>query len=115
MRLLRGEDILIANVEVASSLWSRTKGLLGRAGLPEDQALWIKPCNSVHTYFMRFPIDLVFVDSKLRVRRTFARVEPGRLIWPVWGASSVFECTAGFLDRHPLLPGEHLHVDPALS
>ena len=105
----------LGQLEVAETLWARTKGLLGRTELAPKQGLWIKRTNSVHTFFMRFAIDLVFVDRSLRVRKTYQNVGPGRLIWPVWSASSVIELPAGFLDQHPFKKGEQLHVDRTLS
>jgi len=115
MKLCRAEEVLVPHLEVADRLWSRTLGLIGRESLADDQALWIHRCNSVHTFFMRFAIDLVFVDRHLKVRKTLAHIQPGRLVLPVWGASSVFEFNSGFLKRHPIYKGEKLHVDHSLS
>lgn len=102
---------LIPNLEVADTVWTRMKGLLGRKHLPADRALWIKPCNSVHTFFMNFAIDLVFVDDAMVVKKTYQAVKPGRLVWPVWRASSVIELSEGFLQTNPIRIGEQLHVD----
>lgn len=115
MLLRKGSEILIARLEVADTLWSRVRGLLGRTELAADRALLIKRCNSIHTFFMKFAIDAVFVDDQLRVRKTFARLNPGRIVFPVWGATSVIEFSAGFLQDHPLTIGEQLHVDHTLS
>jgi uncharacterized membrane protein (UPF0127 family) len=106
---------LLPRLEVAESSWARMKGLLGRSHLAEDQGLWIKRCNSVHTFFMKFTIDLVFLNRDMEVKRTFKRVRPGRMVWPVWGAHSVIELSEGFLEKHPLKVGEKLHVDSSLS
>ncbi len=106
---------LVPNLVVAKTLWQRNKGLLGRERLPEGEALWILRCNSIHTFFMRFAIDLIFLDSKMSVRKTVGQVKPGRVVLPVWRASSVVELPAGFLSQHELLVGEKLNVDPALS
>jgi uncharacterized membrane protein (UPF0127 family) len=116
MRLMKnGGGTLIENLEEAATMWSRLRGLLGRDSLAEDSGLWIRRCNSVHTFFMRFPLDLVFVDRDLVVRKTVAGVRPGRVVPPVWRADSVIELREGFLRRHPLAIGERLYVDPALS
>ena len=106
---------LVPKLEVASTLWTRTKGLIGRASLPADQALWIHRCNSIHTFFMKFAIDLVFVDNKMVVRKTMSTVKPNRLVLPVIRATSVIEFPAGFLDLNPISVGEQLHVDHPLS
>lgn len=113
--LKRDDIILVPRLEVATSFWARSKGLLGRRELPAGNALWIKPCNSVHTFFMKFPIDLIFLDRDLRVLKTIANVPAGRLTLPVWKASSVIELPAGFLAGTNVQTGERLYVDPALS
>ncbi|NJL24647.1 MAG: DUF192 domain-containing protein [Calothrix sp. SM1_5_4] len=105
---------LVPRLEVASTLWTRTKGLLGREELPEGAALWILRCNSVHTFFMNFAIDLIFINRRMVVTKTVSRVPPGRLVLPVLGASSVIELPAGFLETHPVKIGDELHVDSAL-
>nr|WP_241018288.1 DUF192 domain-containing protein [Paraburkholderia sp. Tr-20389] len=57
----RGEARRIA-VDVADRPFERMRGLLGRSGIDADRALWLEPCNAVHTFGMRFPIDVVFID-----------------------------------------------------
>jgi len=117
MRLVNKSDnkTLISHLEVAQGLWPRMKGLLGRKNLPADQALWIPRCNSIHTFFMKFPIDLVFIDADMVVKKTIAGVRPGRVVWPVWQATGVIELSEGFLQNNPLRIGEQLHVDHPLS
>jgi uncharacterized membrane protein (UPF0127 family) len=105
------KKVLIPNLEVADSVWTRMKGLLGRESLEDDQALWITKCSSVHTFFMKFPIDLIFVDRQLVVKRVFKNVKPARIVWAVFSADSVLELKAGFLEKNPLVEGEQLHVD----
>ena len=116
MTLKRGSHgPALAKLEPAFGLWARTRGLLGRPGLAPATALWIRPCNSVHTFFMKFALDLVFLDGDLTVRKVYRNVGPGRLIWPVWRAKSVLEFEAGFLNETSLSPGETLYVDHTLS
>ncbi|MGZ3722350.1 MAG: DUF192 domain-containing protein [Bdellovibrionales bacterium] len=115
MRLSASDKTLLENLEVADTMWTRNKGLLGRAKLNPGQGLWILRCNAIHTFFMKFAIDLVFVNKKMVVVKTISRVSPGRITLPVWRASSVFELEAGFLEKHPLKVGEKLNVDSTLS
>ncbi len=103
------------HVEQAISFWSRTRGLLGRATLPAGQALWIHgtdliACNSIHTLFMRFAIDVIFVDRDLIVRKVYRDLKPWRMTWPAFGAHSVFELPAGTLAHRPVEVGDQLHV-----
>lgn len=101
---------LIPNLEVADGFRSRGKGLLGRSKLNEDAGMWIHRCNSIHTFFMKFSIDCVFVDKKLKVKAIYTDVKPWRLILPVWGASSVFEMASGSVARMHICVGDQLYV-----
>jgi len=108
--LKRNSEVLTTELKIADNPWLRAKGLLGRESLPSDEVLWIKPCNNIHTFFMKFPIDVVFTDRNLKVVKVRRNVVPGRLILPVWRASNTFECAVGFLDRHQIREGDQLHV-----
>lgn len=117
MRLVskRTNQTLVPNLEVANSLWSRMRGLLGRTELPSDRALYIPRCGSVHTFFMNFPIDLVFVNDRMEVTKLVKHVGPGRLVFAGLRARHVIELSAGFLDINPIQLGEQLHVDHTIS
>lgn len=106
---------LVPKLEIATGMWSRMKGLLGRSELPATEALLIKECDSIHTFFMRFSIDVVFVDAKMIVKKTVANVRPGRLVYGHWRAAHVIEFSEGFLENNPIQIGEQLHVDHTLS
>src|SRR5437762_1433524 len=64
---------------VADTAPARMRGLLGRDGLEEGEGLLIRPTNSVHMFFMRFAIDVVFVDRELAVRKIVERLRPWRM------------------------------------
>jgi hypothetical protein len=83
------------NVRIAKSMWARFWGLMGRRSLPGDEGLWIAPCSSVHTFFMRFPIDVVFLDRGGRVVKIVAAMKPWRAAVGGSGAHSVLELNAG--------------------
>ena len=67
-------------IEVASTAAQRVRGLLGRECLEDGQGLLFKGCSSLHTFFMRFPIDIVFTDKDGRVLKTAAGVKPFKLV-----------------------------------
>lgn len=94
VRNITRQTMLGTEVEVAGSGGTRRKGLLGRTGLVAGGGLWIVPCESVHTFFMRFPIDLVYLDRKNRVRKVRHAVGPWRLS-ACLTAHSVLELPAG--------------------
>jgi uncharacterized membrane protein (UPF0127 family) len=93
--LTRGTT-LATQLEVAGSGSTRRKGLLGREGLAPGEGLWIVPCESVHTFFMRFPIDLVYLDRKNRIRKLRSTVVPWRLS-ACFTAHSILELPAGVI------------------
>jgi uncharacterized protein len=101
-----------SRLEVAGDSASRRKGLLGRPALDTDTALIIAPCSSIHTCFMQFAIDVLFVARDGRVLKTRTAVPPWRLSG-AWGAFSVIELAAGALRRSGTLPGDHLAVEKA--
>ena len=80
--------------EVAGSNAKRSKGLLGRTGLARGEGMWIVPCEAVHTFFMRFPIDLIYLDRKLKVKKVRMGV-PAWRISACLTAHSVIELPVG--------------------
>ncbi|MDZ7732025.1 MAG: DUF192 domain-containing protein [Acidimicrobiia bacterium] len=104
--LLRDGEVL-ATLEVAESFRDRTRGLLGRDGL--DGALLLRPAKSVHTFRMRFPLDVAFVDRDLTVLRT-VRLAPNRLCRPCVRATAVVETEAGNLERWGVRVGDVLEI-----
>lgn len=105
-----GAELLLDNLEVAESLIKRGTGLLGRTHLEPNQALWIKPCNNIHTFFMKFAIDCIFVDRNLEIKKIVKTVKPFRMVGPYWKAHSVIETKAGFAEEKNLQIGDQLYV-----
>ena len=104
------KQTLVPRLRVADSFWSRGIGLLTTADWSEDEGLWLRPGNSIHTFFMRMTIDCVFVDRQLTVVRTYENVKPWRMIAPLFAAHSVFELPAGSIRRLSIQTGEVLYV-----
>src|SRR3954449_9691561 len=102
--LVRDGEVL-ATVEVAESRRDRAKGLLGRDGI--DGALLLRPGKSVHTFRMRFPIDVAFCDRQLRVVK-LTTLPRNRVTRPVLRAHAVFETEAGVMRQWGLRPGDRL-------
>lgn len=99
MRLInqtRG-TVLAENIVFADTPLKRLKGLLGNMSLLDGQALIIKPCNCVHTLFMRFPIDVLFVGKNNKVVKALGRLIPFRLSKLYWKSQMVVELPCGKL------------------
>lgn len=113
MAILRNQtqdSMVIDSLQIAKSFKDRGIGLLGKKTLNENEGLWILYCNSIHTFFMNFAIDCVFVDTHLKVKAIRHQVKPWRWILPVWGATSVFELPAGTALRLKISIGDQLYV-----
>ncbi|MDY6794040.1 MAG: DUF192 domain-containing protein [Actinomycetota bacterium] len=94
VNLTRG-SVLAETVAVAETPGSRRSGLLGTDSLPGSRGLLIVPCRHVHTFGMRYPIDLVFIDEAWKVKRVVHGIKPGRLSPVVLGSRAVLEIAAG--------------------
>jgi uncharacterized membrane protein (UPF0127 family) len=99
--------VVCERCEVAKSLRARSKGLLGRSGLPPGEGLLITKTSSIHTFFMRFPMDAVYLDKELRVRAVVPAIRPYRISWKL-GAKSVLELAAGEAARVGIREGSRL-------
>lgn len=89
------EGELIKTAWVANSPWSRFLGLMGRKSIPADEAMVFPKCNSIHTFFMRFPIDVVMVGADGKVVEVIESLKAWRLLFPRWKAKHVIELRAG--------------------
>ena len=94
MRLVREDGrVVCERCVVADTAATRMKGLLGRAGLDEGEGLLIKPAGSIHMFFMRFPIDAVFLDRELRVVNKLWRQVENRWMHRHIGQWHHYECS----------------------
>jgi hypothetical protein len=104
--LVRGDDVLAA-AEVAISRRARRRGLTGRDRL--DGVLVIRPCRAIHTFGMRFPIDVAFCDRYGFVLHA-TTLAPRRISRPVWRSYFAIEAPAGAFDRWGLTQGDVVEV-----
>jgi len=87
--------VVASQVSQADTPRTRSRGLLGRNSLGRSEGLWIVPCPMIHTFFMKFAIDAVFLDSNFGVVRVLENLKPWRLSPWVFRAHSVLELAAG--------------------
>ncbi|MBV8809730.1 MAG: DUF192 domain-containing protein [Acidobacteriaceae bacterium] len=100
-------SVLADSVAIADTSAKRRRGLLGRDSLPEGSGLWIVPCESVHTWGMRFPIDVLYLDRKKKVRKLRSVMVPWRVSMCL-SAHSVLELPAGVIEKTGTQPGDQL-------
>ena len=99
--------IIAANVEMADTVAKRAIGLLGRKTLAEGYALWLEPCNGIHTFGMRFAIDVLYLDKNGIALRLLPDVRPNRMRLPLRGVRVTVEFPAGTLAAQSVRVGEH--------
>ena len=99
---------LIHNVEWGSGSWRRARGLIGAASLSADHCLVLVPCRAIHTWFMRFALDIIFFSREGRVVRMAEQVQPFRMLWGGWSAWGVMEMQAGWFPWGQLQEGDQL-------
>lgn len=110
------EHICVAkSVVKADSFATRLFGLLGHRSLSNTIALWIKPCKSVHTLGMRFPLDIVFVDASLKVIGLSANTPAWRIRVGPRGTRSVIELSAGRATACGLRVNDQLVIGHSLN
>ena len=95
-------------MEVADNFWRRFLGLMGRKKLPAARGLLITECNSVHMCFMRFAIDVVYVDKDFRVKKIVSRLRPWVGVSFCSGATAALELVAGEAARLNVAVGDAL-------
>jgi uncharacterized protein len=101
---------LIEHGRAALTHWSRTKGLLGTNSLQPGDGLLIQPCNSIHSFGMRYPFDAVFIDREGIVLHTISRMKPHRLSRHVFRARGVLELPAGTIDATGTVKGDRVRI-----
>ena len=107
--LTRG-TVLGDRVEVADTSRKRRTGLLKHERLEPGEGLWIVPCESVHSFFMKFPFDLVYLDRGKKVRRTRRDMAPWR-VSACLTAHSILELPVGVIESSGTEPGDQLEFE----
>jgi hypothetical protein len=105
-------SLLAERLRVADTHWTRLRGLLGTRSLPDGDGLWIRPCRQVHMFWMRYAIDVVFLDDARRVVGLAPDLRPWRISPLVKPATSVLELPAGTIGRTGLREGQTLTIEP---
>ena len=106
------KSVIATRVRVAATSSSRRKGLLGADTLNEASGLWIAPCEAIHTFGMRIPIDAIFLDRECRIRKLVTALPPYRISLCL-RADSVLELAAGTILRTGTKVGDYLTFEAA--
>ncbi len=98
-------------VRRADGFFARLGGLMFERPIGPDVSLWINPCRGIHTFFMRFSIDVIFLNRDLKVVKLYPNRQPNHLGPFCRGAESVLECEAGFIARTGITTDHMLEFD----
>jgi uncharacterized protein len=107
--------IVADTVAVADTRATRAVGLLNRSGFEPGEGLWIVPSRGVHTWWMRFPIDIVALDERGVVIDRVANLKPWRIRLPRRGTAGVLELPVGSISRSGTSLGHRITFETALG
>ena len=108
----QSKQVLLGDrVTLADTSETRRNGLLKHESLPKGEGLWIIPCEAIHTFRMKFAIDVVFIDKHKRVTKIVPAMKKSRMAMS-WRARSVVELTAGLAAETGMEVGDQLEITP---
>lgn len=111
VRIIRDGETLLPQVEAAFGFFARLRGLMFRRSMPEDCGLLLRPCNQIHSFFMRFSFDAVYISKTGEVLKVEPNIPRGRSCKTVRGAESVLELCGGAAGRLSIAVGDILTVE----
>lgn len=109
VKISYNQKLLSEKIRVADNMVSRLIGLMFRKAPLNSDGLLLEPCNSIHTFFMRYPLDVVFLDRGNRIVKIIRHLSPWRMTWIYFRARKTLELPAGKLP-HELKEGDVLEV-----
>lgn len=104
-----GTKTIASKASLADSFMERALGLMFSKDLGNRDALIIEPTNSIHTFFMNYPIDVIFINSDYKVVKVFRKLKPWRMTRMYFTASKAIELMGGTLEED-ISPGEYLEI-----
>lgn len=104
-------NLIAENVDVANSFFTRTLGLIPKNAISDNEGLIIKPCCSVHTFFMKFSIDVLFINRKNEVIALYENVRPYRILPVHFTSSYVIELCANQISRTNVNIGDIISIE----
>ena len=108
---LSKKTIIAQDAKLAGSFFLRLKGLLGEESIESGGGLIIQPCDSIHTFFMRFAIDAAFVDKNNRIVKIYSHLRPWRLSGVFFNSAFCIELPAGVLAATNTHEGDLIQLD----
>lgn len=108
MKVFKEEQEILSNVSLADTFLKRSKGLLGTEVLSKGEGLLITPCNSIHMFFMKYPIDVLFLNDEGKVVGMVKNIRPWRASKIYFKATMTLEMSSGLIDEWNIQCGDLL-------
>lgn len=105
------QKLIADNVKVADNFFSRLIGLLNRSCLAENEGLWLVPCESIHSFGMKFNFDAVFLDKSGKVIALTRNIQPNKIVPSVKNTYSVLELASGTIEKAEINTGNILKFE----
>lgn len=112
LEILYNDKNISKNITLADTFWLRLTGLIPRKGLQPDEGLLIRPCRQVHTWFMSFALDIIFLDKEGQIVYLLPEMKPGKISPFIKEGFQVLELAPGAISVHQLKIGERLEIHP---
>ena len=109
MKIKVNNLVIGSQIRVADSPISRMIGLMFKKEMNGFDGLLIKPCNSIHTFFCRYNLDILFIDKNMKIIKIIRNLKPWRMTWIYFKASQVLELNGGTLSND-IIEGDTLEV-----
>lgn len=110
-KAIHNDNIFLSRVDIADTFLKRLKGLMFEEKLDKLHGLIIYPCNSIHMFFMNFPIDVLFVDKNDVVVGMRKNIKPWQISKIYFSAEYVLEMSSGIIDDRNICIGDKLHFE----
>lgn len=107
---LKNGQVVVADVRAADTFWKKFRGLMWDDSLQPDEALWFPGDNWIHCFFMKIPIDVLFLDKHGVIVYMKEKMKPWTISPPVFQAKGVLECYPGTIERHQLQVGQTIVI-----
>lgn len=108
--IMKGDKLIGSNVRVANSFFKRFKGLLGKKSLSVGEGVLLNPCRQVHTWFMKFPIDVIFINKQGRIIHLISGMQPGNVSPYIKRSYQVLELPDGVITTNKLTKKDELSI-----
>ena len=102
--------VIVSDLKEAAGFCERFVGLMGKSRLDKDEGLWMARCRAIHTFWMKFPLDVVFLDKDFIVKKTVIGLRPFRPVVSCRDAEGVLELPEGTIERARIQIGDRVEI-----